>query len=73
MKLDRDLYKEIKKMNREEMHKFLGILYSDAYKSGSEISSNTDFRIRLNQVLDNTVGIGPKLKERIIKTEKGLE
>ena len=73
MKLDKDLYKKVKKMNRKEMYEFLGILYSDAYQNGSEEGSNIDFKIKLHNILEKTKGIGPKLHEAIMNTVKGLE
>lgn len=73
MKLDRSLYKEIKKMNRAAMQEFLERLYRSGYEDGTEISSNADFRIRLHQILENTKGVGITLYQRIMKTEKEMK
>ena len=73
MKLDRTLYKKIKRMNREEMRQMLETQFSLGFNAGAESSNNADFRIRLSQVLENTKGIGPKLYDRIMETEKGME
>ena len=73
MKLDRSQYKQIKRMNRDDMNEFLERLYKNGFEDGVESSNNADFRIRLSQVLENTKGIGPKLYDRIMETEKGME
>lgn len=70
MRLDRSIYKKIKKMNREEMEGYLERLYKFAFQDGTEVSNHTDFKIKLSEVLNNTKGIGPKLYDKIMENIK---
>lgn len=73
MKIDKAVYKKIKRMNREQMNSYLGNLYSKGFVDGTESGKNADFRIRLSQVLNATPGIGIKLYDAAMKTAKEVE
>jgi len=70
--LTRKLYKEIKKMDRQEMEEaikgfyFRG--YSEGFKDGAETAQKVDLEISLVEFLGSTSipGIGEKTKEKII-------
>mgnify|MGYP001184927156 CR=1 FL=1 len=70
--LTRKQYKEIKKMDRQEMEAFLARIYHQGFQDGAEAGDNADFKIKLVEVLKNTKGIGPKLFERIMGTVKEM-
>ena len=73
MKLSRARYKAIKKLSRSEMEMFLGNLYKNSYRDGTEDSSDIDFRIKLIDVLENTPGVGATIFNRIMeKSKEGL-
>ena len=71
LKLDRDTYKTIKKMNREEMNQFLRTLYHDSFKEGSNSAAKIDFRLELSELLQGTKGVGDVLYNRIMLNAKG--
>lgn len=68
--ITRKQYKEIKKMDREEMEAFLAKIYLQGYEDGTEDAEVTDFKIKLMQVLERTKGVGPKTTEKILQTLK---
>lgn len=70
--INRKTYKEIKKMDRQEMEKFLARVYHQGFQDGAEAGDNADFKIKLVEVLENTKGIGPKLFDRIMGTVKEM-
>lgn len=72
MKLDKQLYKSIKKLNRNEMRIYLEETYKDGFRAGVESGAKVDMRIGLSNILTNTKGIGPKLYAAIMQTEKEL-
>ena len=70
--LNRKTYKNIKRMDRQEMEAFLAKIYHHGFQDGVEAGDSTDFKIKLAEVLNNTKGIGPKLFERIMATVKEM-
>lgn len=70
--INRKQYKAIKKMDRQEMERFLARIYSEGFEDGVEAGDNADFKIKLVEVLENTKGIGPKLFDRIMETVKEM-
>lgn len=70
--INRKTYKKVKKMDRQEMERFLATIYSEGFQDGIEAGDNADFKIQLVEVLNNTKGIGPKLFERILETAKEM-
>ncbi len=70
--INRKTYKAVKKMDRQEMERFLATIYSEGFKDGAESAEGADFKIQLVEVLNNTKGIGPKLFDRILKTAKEM-
>lgn len=68
--INRKTYKTIKKYDREEMNLFLAKVYQNGFKDGSEVGENTDFRIKLSEVLNKTKGIGPIMYDRIMEVAK---
>ena len=71
--LNRKIYKEIKKYDREQMENFLRTVYTEGFRDGVDAGDRTDFRIKLSQVLNNTKGIGPTLYSRIMENAKEVE
>lgn len=71
--INRKTYKRIKKMDRQEMEKFLIETYRNGFKDGTESSNNADFRIRLSEILQETKGVGDKLYDRIMTKAKEVE
>lgn len=70
--ITRKQYKEIKKMDRQEMETFLARIYHQRYQDGIEDGNKADFKIQLVKVLENTKGVGPKTFDRIMKTVKEM-
>lgn len=70
--INRKTYKKVKKMDRQEMERFLATIYSEGFQDGIEAGDNADFKIQLVEVLNNTKGIGPKLFDRILETAKEM-
>lgn len=75
--LNRKIYKEVKKMDRQEMELFVKKIYEkgfkDGFKEGTEAAVNTDFKIKFSEVLIRTKGVGPKLYDRIMDAAKEME
>ena len=71
--LNRKLYKDIKKYDREEMESFLRTVYTEGFRDGAEAGDKTDFRIKLSEVLNKTKGIGATLYDRIMENAKEVE
>lgn len=63
--IDRDTYKSIKKMNREELTKFI-LKYGDELLEQQGVKSNLDLTA-LEEQLSNISGIGSKRLEEIMK------
>lgn len=66
----RKLYKEIKKMDRQQIENFLAKVYVQGYEDGKEAAEMADFKIKLVQLLEKTKGVGPKITEKILQTLK---
>ena len=71
--LNRKLYKEIKKYDRQQMEKFLRDLYSSGFKDGAEAGNKADTKIEIVQFLQplDIKGIGEKTKEKILQAYMG--
>lgn len=69
-KLDKKLYKGIKKYNRDQMKTFLSNLYIDAYREGQRDSNNTDVYVEVGEIIKTTKGVGDVLYERIMNNIK---
>jgi len=70
--LNRETYKKIKKMDRQEIEAFLAEIYNQGFQDGTEAGNKVDFKIMLVQVLEKTKGVGPKTFDRIMETVKEL-
>jgi len=70
--ITRKQYKEIKKMDREQIENFLAKIYSQGYEDGKEAAEMADFKIKLVQLLEKTKGVGPKTFDRIMETVKEM-
>lgn len=68
--ITRKQYKEIKKMDKQQMEKFLTKVYVHGYEDGKEEAEMADFKIKLVQLLEKTKGVGPKTTEKILQTLK---
>lgn len=72
--LNRKLYKDIKKYDRQEMETFLLNIYAEGFKDGCEKGANSvqqvDFKMELVQLLEGIKGIGEKTKEKILQAYK---
>lgn len=71
--LNRKMYKDIKKYDRQQMENFLKNIYSEGFRDGAEVGDKTDFRIRLSEVLNKTKGVGITLYDRIMENAKEVE
>lgn len=58
-KINRDLYKKIKKMDHNEMNTYLTNLYATAYNNGVDAVTKT-ITDKIVKGLENTKGIGEK-------------
>lgn len=70
--LNRKTYKNIKRMDRQEMEAFLARIYHQGYQDGVKDGNKADFKMQLVKVLENTKGVGPKTFDRIMKTVKEM-
>lgn len=68
--ISRKQYKEIKKMDRQQIENFLAKVYVQGYEDGTKDSEMADFKIKLVQLLEKTKGVGPKTTEKILQTLK---
>ena len=63
--LNRDLYKKIKKMDRQEMEGYLQNLHTEAYNAGISAMSK-ELAARVEAGIRNTEGIGEKRYQSLI-------
>lgn len=68
--MNRNVYKAIKKYDRQQMEGFLKTIYSEGFKDGVESGQRVDFKIELVKILENTKGVGEKTIEKILTTYK---
>ncbi|MGJ0847444.1 hypothetical protein ACR77J_12205 [Tissierella praeacuta] len=74
--LNRKLYKEIKKMDRQEMEEKFQETYSigfqQGFREGAKVAEQIDFKIELVQFLEGLEikGVGEKTKEKILQAYK---
>lgn len=72
--LNRKLYKEIKKMDRQEMEEKFQETYclgfQQGFREGTKTGQQVDFKIELVQLLEGIKGIGEKTKEKILQAYK---
>lgn len=71
--VNRKTYKNVKKMDRQQMEMFIVGVYSDGFNDGVDAGGNVDFRIRLSEILNSTKGVGPTLYDRIMARAKEME
>lgn len=71
--LNRKLYKQIKRMDRQEMEEYLKDVYTEGFKDGAESAEGADFKIKLVEILNKTKGIGPKTFDKIMEAAKEME
>lgn len=71
--VNRRTYKNVKKMDRQQMEKFIAGVYSEGFNEGADAGGNVDFRIKLSEVLQSTKGVGPTLYNRIMTRAKEME
>lgn len=71
--LNRKTYKAVKKMDRQEMEKFVTSIYSQGFKDGTESAEGADFKIKLVHVLTHTKGVGEKTIAKVLQTLKEWE
>ena len=71
--INRKMYKDIKKYDRQEMERFLSTLYKEGFQDGAKSGDNADFKIKLVQVLQSTKGVGEKTIEKVLKTFKEMK
>lgn len=72
--LNRKLYKEVKKMDRQEMEEFMRDIHEEGFKQGFREGAKTgqhiDFKTELVQLLEGIKGIGEKTKDKILEAYK---
>lgn len=71
--LNRKMYKDIKRYDRQQMENFLKNIYSEGFRDGADAGDKADFRIRLSEVLNKTKGVGEILYDRIMENAKEVE
>lgn len=71
--LNKETYKAVKRMNREEMKERFEEIYKLGFRDGAESGNSADFKIKLVQVLNKTKGIGPKTIDKVLQTLKEEE
>lgn len=71
--INRKTYKRIKKMDRQEMEKFLQDMHKDAFDAGARSANNVDFRIWLSRLLKEVPGVGITIYNRIMTKAKEME
>lgn len=54
------------------MEDFLVSIYHKGFENGAKASHNTDFKIKLVEVLKKSKGVGPKTFDNIMRTVKEL-
>lgn len=62
--ITREVYKSVKKCDRQQFQKFCNDLYTFGYEDGKEAVPGVDIR-DIYAALDKVKGIGPKVMERI--------
>ncbi len=78
---NRNLYKKVKKMDRQEMENFFKFIeesgkrigYEQGFRDGADAGDKADFKIKLIQVLNNTKGVGDKTIRKVLNTLKEME
>lgn len=73
MNFTREMYKNIKKYDRQQMENFCKSIYAKGFDDGVAAANNADFKIKLVQVLDKTKGIGDKTRDKILNTLRTFE
>lgn len=71
--MERSQYKEIKRYNREELQTFIFSIYKTGFQDGVKVGNNTDFKIKLVQLLENTKGVGKATTNKILNTLKEMD
>ena len=64
--ITRKQYKNIKKMDRKEMDRFLENLFKDAAKEGMRIESDVNYRMACIEAAKRTQGMGKLLTDRFM-------
>ena len=54
------------------MNKFCANIYHSGFEDGADVGTKADFKILLYKILQETKGIGPVLRDRIMETYKQL-
>ncbi len=70
--LNREIYKKIKRMDRQQIESFLAKVYVQGYEDGKEAAEAADFKIQLVEILNKTKGVGPKTFDNIMNTAKEM-
>jgi len=70
--INRKIYKEIKRYDRQEMENFLVNIYHQGYQDRVKDGEKADFKIKLVEILEKTKGVGPKMFDRIMQTVKEM-
>lgn len=68
--INRKMYKDIKKYDRNQMNQFCYNLYRQGFRDGAEAGDKADFKIKLIDILSRTKGIGDKTRDKILATLK---
>lgn len=70
--LNRKVYKDIKKYDRQQMESFTRSIYetgfTDGYKEGAKTSQEIDLKTKIVQVMQRTKGVGDKTIAKVIET-----
>ena len=64
--LNRKLYKNIKKYDREQMESYLANLYMEGYEDGRNDVPSVDISV-IKEIVMNVKGVGEKRAEEIVR------
>lgn len=70
--LNRKVYKDIKKFDREQMDNFFRNVYEEGFhegfKNGVDAAEVVEFEIKLVEILKSTKNVGPKTISNVLET-----
>lgn len=71
--IDKKTFIKIKKYNISQMNNFCTNIYHSGFEDGVDTGTKADLKILLYKILQETKGIGPVLRDRIMETYKQLK
>lgn len=71
--IDKKTFIKIKNYNISQMNNFCANIYHLGFKDGVDAGAKADLKILLYKILQETKGIGPVLRDRIMETYNQLK